>query len=160
MTKGTEPSSSSTASEHAQTADTLRYALLTGSLAINYPKPVPTKKPHCSADDKFVAVMGVTKSRKSSFISALTGEDPSKVFTFVFNPPNHPPRRVYLIDTPGFDDMLPGSTRSDTEELKDIAFFLAQTYGRAIRLAGIIYLHRITDMRISGSALKNLAMFN
>jgi hypothetical protein len=62
---------------------------------------------------------------------------------------------VYLIDTPGFDD----TSRSDTEILKEIAFFLAAIYSKKVRLAGIVYLHRITDPRMQGSALKNLHMF-
>lgn len=62
---------------------------------------------------------------------------------------------MYLIDTPGFDD----TSRSDTEILKEIAFFLAAIYSKKVRLAGIVYLHRITDPRMQGSALKNLHMF-
>jgi hypothetical protein len=62
---------------------------------------------------------------------------------------------VYLIDTPGFDD----THRSDTDVLKDIAFFLNSIYAKKIKLAGLIYLHRITDVRMQGSALKNLHMF-
>jgi hypothetical protein len=63
--------------------------------------------------------------------------------------------RVFLIDTPGFDD----TKRSDSEVLKDIAFWLAATYSKSVRLAGIIYLHRIIDPRMQGTALKNLRMF-
>lgn len=66
-----------------------------------------------------------------------------------------PERCVYLIDTPGFDD----TSRSDTEVLKEVAFFFSQLYRKNVQLAGIIYLHRITDNRVSGSALKNLSMF-
>ncbi|KAJ4138390.1 hypothetical protein NW768_002214 [Fusarium equiseti] len=57
--------------------------------------------------------------------------------------------------TPGFDD----TARSDTEVLKEIAFFFSQIYKKNVQLAGIIYLHRITDNRMSGSAFKNLSMF-
>ena len=64
-------------------------------------------------------------------------------------------RTIYLVDTPGFDD----TTRSDTDVLKDIAFFLSTVYQNRVRLAGIVYLHRITDPRMGGSALKNLYMF-
>jgi hypothetical protein len=63
--------------------------------------------------------------------------------------------RVFLVDTPGFDD----TQRSDSEVLKDVAFWLAAAYTKAVRLAGIIYLHRIIDPRMQGSALKNLRMF-
>jgi hypothetical protein len=64
-------------------------------------------------------------------------------------------RTVYLVDTPGFDD----TNRSDTDVLKDVSFFLSTVYTNKVRLAGIIYLHRITDPRMGGSALKNLRMF-
>lgn len=60
-----------------------------------------------------------------------------------------------LIDTPGFDDTY----RSDTEVLQDVAYFLGQVYMQKLKLAGIIYLHRITDNRLGGSALRNLNMF-
>jgi hypothetical protein len=62
---------------------------------------------------------------------------------------------VYLINTPGCGD----TNCSDTDVLKEIAFFLSQTYKHTIRLAGIIYLHRITDDRVGSSALRNLNMF-
>ena len=64
-------------------------------------------------------------------------------------------RRVFLIDTPGFDD----THRSDTDVLTDVACFLSTWYQNRILLTGIIYLHRITDPRMAGSALKNLSMF-
>ena len=62
---------------------------------------------------------------------------------------------MYLIDTPGFDD----THRSDTEVLKDVAFYLSKIYEQDIKLPSIIYLHRITDVWISGSSLRNLKMF-
>lgn len=63
-------------------------------------------------------------------------------------------RTIRLIDTPGFDD----TNRSDTDILKDIAFFLSTIYTKKVKLAGIIYLHRITDVRMTGSSYKNLQM--
>jgi myosin heavy subunit len=66
-----------------------------------------------------------------------------------------PDRTVYLIDTPGFDD----TNRSDTEVLSEIAVWLGKSYRSNILLHGIIYLHRITDIRMQGSARKNLIMF-
>lgn len=64
--------------------------------------------------------------------------------------------RIWLIDTPGFDD----TNRSDSVVLKDIAYWLAGAYTKKVQLAGIIYLHRITDVRMQGSALRNLRLFN
>ena len=64
-------------------------------------------------------------------------------------------QNIFFLDTPGFNDTY----RPDTEVLKDLAFFLGRIYSNNIKLAGMIYLHRITDNRLSGSALKNLHMF-
>lgn len=66
-----------------------------------------------------------------------------------------PVQTVYLIDTPGFDD----TNRSDTEVLKESARWLVASYKGKILLNGIIYLHRITDIRMQGSARKNLLIF-
>ena len=62
---------------------------------------------------------------------------------------------VYLIDTPGFDD----TNRNDTEVLREIATWLTDSYSNSVKLTGIIYLHRISDVRMQGSAKRNLAMF-
>ena len=63
-------------------------------------------------------------------------------------------RRVFLVDTPGFND-----TRcSDTAIFQEIAFFLGQAYTHRATLGGIIYLHRITDNRMSGSAMRSLTL--
>ena len=62
---------------------------------------------------------------------------------------------LVLIDTPGFDDTI----RSDDEILKEIAVFLEAQRQLNVHLKGIIYLHRITDERMQGSALKYLQVF-
>lgn len=64
-------------------------------------------------------------------------------------------RQVVLLDTPGFDDTY----KSDAEVLKGIADWLAITYVGGHRLTAIIYLHRISDLRMPGSAMRNLAAF-
>lgn len=43
--------------------------------------------------------------------------------------------------------------------LKQLAFWLGETYKTTVQLSGIIYCHRISDMRMGGSSLKNLNMF-
>ena len=48
----------------------------------------------------------------------------------------------------------------DTDVLKQLAFWLGETYkNNTVQLSGIIYLHRITDDRMSGSSLRNLTTF-
>lgn len=64
-------------------------------------------------------------------------------------------KTVWLIDTPGFDD----TETSDADVFQEIATFLARCFETGIRLSGVIYLHRITDPRMSGSAMKNLELF-
>lgn len=115
-----------------------------------------------SEDDVVIAVMGITGTGKSSFIKLLThfgvevGHDLQSctydigIHSFQLNG-----RSIFLIDTPGFDD----THRSDTQILKDIAYFLSAAYAKKVKLAGIIYLHRITDIRMTGTAAKNLSMF-
>jgi hypothetical protein len=63
--------------------------------------------------------------------------------------------RFYLIDTPGFDD----THKSDTDVLREVAFWLNEAYRRYVKLTGIIYLHRINDVRVGNAAMKNLRMF-
>ena len=57
---------------------------------------------------------------------------------------------VLLVDTPGFDDTV----RPDSEILKEIAKLLAAQYKLGVELKGIIYVHRITDMRYGRSSVK------
>ncbi|KAL2797404.1 hypothetical protein BJX66DRAFT_335022 [Aspergillus keveii] len=128
----------------------------------------PTESPlthtaNDSPNDVFIAVMGVTGSGKSSFISRCSGKvvkvghqlEACTTHVDVYAYEVSPVQTVYLIDTPGFDD----TNRSDTEVLKEIARWLVASYKGKILLNGIIYLHRITDIRMQGSARKNLLMF-
>lgn len=64
-------------------------------------------------------------------------------------------REVALVDTPGFDD----TKRSDAEILEQIVMFLCAQYELGIPLKGIIYMHRITDNKMSGSAQRYFEMF-
>ncbi|KEY73898.1 hypothetical protein S7711_06105 [Stachybotrys chartarum IBT 7711] len=115
------------------------------------------------SENVYIAVMGVTGSGKSSFIARCSGKPvrighglngcTTTVDVFEYDVSTR--RRVYLIDTPGFDD----TSRSDAEVLKEIATWLGDSYKNKILLNGIIYLHRITDRRMPGSARRNLLLF-
>ena len=64
--------------------------------------------------------------------------------------------RIYeLVDTPGFDD----THVSDTEVLRKILVWLEASYKKGQRIHGLIYLHRISDIRLQGSAKRNLHIF-
>ena len=43
--------------------------------------------------------------------------------------------------------------------LREIASWLSEAYANKISLAGIVYLHRVSDTRIGGAGMKNLRMF-
>ncbi|KZP22857.1 hypothetical protein FIBSPDRAFT_693601, partial [Athelia psychrophila] len=108
-------------------------------------------------------VMGATGSGKSTFINLISGSklrvgtdlnsctsevDATAPFTFQ-------DRRVVLFDTPGFDD----TTKSDTDILNLVAKFLAHTYQNGAILSGVIYMHRISDVRMGGIAVRNFGRF-
>ncbi|OAL26742.1 hypothetical protein AYO22_04095 [Fonsecaea multimorphosa] len=113
------------------------------------------------AESMVIVVMGVTGSGKSSIISLLADQDAVQADTLadtvnvkVYSFTDEFGGTVFLVDTPGFDD----TTRSDAEILREISYFLAAFANRS-RLVGLIYLHRISDARMPGSAVKNLRMF-
>lgn len=58
--------------------------------------------------------------------------------------------KILVIDTPGFDD----TKRSDSEILDEIARILACQYQLGVQLKGVIYVHRIADLRYGNSAVK------
>ena len=60
-----------------------------------------------------------------------------------------------LVDTPGFDD----SEISDRDILRSLSTWLESLYRSKKKLTGILYLHRISDPRMQGSALRNLHIF-
>jgi len=72
----------------------------------------------------------------------------------LFNHPVHGDRLV-LVDTPGFDNTF----KSDLEILQMVGNWLQKVYEKEIKLAGIIYLHRITDNCMTGSPQRNFRMF-
>lgn len=112
--------------------------------------------------DVIIAVMGLTGVGKSTFIQHLSDSeivvghtlDPCTIHVaphaFFLNDG----RRAFLVDTPGFDD----GKRTEAEILEEVSNFFAATYKMKITLAGVIYLHRISDNRMSGAMLKNLRM--
>jgi hypothetical protein len=64
-------------------------------------------------------------------------------------------QKIWLVDTPGFDD----SRKSDYEILRELSSWLVKSYSENIKLKGIVYLHRILDVRLGGTAMRNLRMF-
>ncbi|KAK5659406.1 hypothetical protein OQA88_607 [Cercophora sp. LCS_1] len=134
----------------------------TGSPAasVHEEEPTPTM-PNIGPEDDIIAVMGLTGVGKSTFIShfsdtAVVGKSlRSCTSTISIHPATIDNRTVYLVDTPGFDD----KDRTDVDILREIASWLETAYNADIKLAGVIYLHRILDNRVSGTAAQNIELF-
>ncbi|KAK5110335.1 hypothetical protein LTR62_006043 [Meristemomyces frigidus] len=113
----------------------------------------------------YILLMGPTGVGKSTFIRTASGDErvgighglnsyTIDVEAFEFE---HAGYRVTLLDTPGFND----THRGETEVLQSIAEYLELAYRKSVHggLAGIIYLHSILDVPMSGSGLRNIRMF-
>ncbi|KAK6542555.1 hypothetical protein TWF694_006503 [Orbilia ellipsospora] len=110
-----------------------------------------------------VLLMGVTGSGKSTFIKRVT-EDESIIIGRSMSSETReiqkisfatPKANFCLVDTPGFNDTF----LSDNDILKLLADWLEKSYRDGTKIRGIIYLHRISDPRMEGSALRSLRMF-
>ncbi|KAF7983556.1 hypothetical protein HWV62_21138 [Athelia sp. TMB] len=118
-----------------------------------------------SQEDMIIAVMGPTGAGKSSFISMAIGSDDQTIGHGLQSFTQHvravrcrrpdDPRSYVFVDTPGFDDTY----LSDADILIRITSWLNATYKQRIHLTAILYLHRISDNRMTGSALRNLELF-
>ncbi|KAI0018558.1 hypothetical protein F4780DRAFT_513091 [Xylariomycetidae sp. FL0641] len=116
-------------------------------------------------DSSMILVMGETGVGKSTFINALkpnavvVGHDlhsvqsPPQAVKLYLN--QEETKSIIVVDTPGFND----SQRSDPEVLTEITQFLVAQHSAGIPLQGILYLHRIRDNRMSGSARRYLETF-
>ncbi|CAJ2504937.1 Uu.00g123310.m01.CDS01 [Anthostomella pinea] len=132
-----------------------------GIPGLSYTKSVVQK--FWTGRDLLIAVMGMTGSGKTTFISKVTGRtdleighsltsctrDIQVVETKIEG------RTVRFVDTPGFSD----TNLSDSEVLQLIADYLAAAYRQDMKLSGIIYMHPISDTRVTHHATKNLQMF-
>ncbi|KAF8746784.1 50S ribosome-binding GTPase [Rhizoctonia solani] len=64
-------------------------------------------------------------------------------------------RAVQIFDTPGFDD----TTLTDTEILRSISEFLLRLHVQNQPITGVVYIHRITDIRMNGASVRALSLF-
>ncbi|CAL1717190.1 unnamed protein product [Somion occarium] len=110
-----------------------------------------------------IVVMGATGTGKSQFINVATdsgfevGEGLKSCTTDVaVSPPiQYNGGSVVLVDTPGFDDTM----TSDMVILARIGAYLERIYREGRKLHGIIYMHRITDRKMTGTSRKNMNIF-
>ncbi|KAF9538796.1 hypothetical protein CPC08DRAFT_701100 [Agrocybe pediades] len=116
--------------------------------------------------------MGATGAGKSTFINYLVQDErlrcqvghgltscTSELQAITLTFPNESFLQRYtftLVDTPGFDDTYVG----DVAILQRIADWLQEAYRQNKDLGGVIYLHDIYNERFSGTAKRNLDMFN
>ncbi|KAF2966798.1 hypothetical protein GQX73_g6799 [Xylaria multiplex] len=153
-----------------------------GPSALKYTKSVVQR--FWTGQDLLIAVMGMTGSGKTTFISKVTGRGDLNIgHSLTSCGSSLPPKRGYhaltlvtffvgtrdievietkidgrvvrFVDTPGFSD----TNLSDSEVLQLIADYLAAAYRNDMKLSGIIYLHPISDTRVTHHATKNLQMF-
>lgn len=65
-------------------------------------------------------------------------------------------QNIWLIDTPGFDD----TSKANAKVLREIASSMCTFWDdKCLSIGGLIYVHRITDIRMSGSSLKSIRIF-
>ncbi|KAF3219833.1 hypothetical protein TWF679_010289 [Orbilia oligospora] len=110
-----------------------------------------------------IAVLGMTGAGKTTFISKVTGKSDlgighsleSCTREVSVHETKIGETTVRFVDTPGFSDTY----LSDTEVLEMIADYLAAAYSKDMKLHGIIYLHPISENRMTNPATKNLEMF-
>ncbi|KAF9463765.1 P-loop containing nucleoside triphosphate hydrolase protein [Collybia nuda] len=110
-----------------------------------------------------IAVFGSTGSGKSTLINLLTGANfgvSSELQSCTQNVSitekvNLDGRLYRFIDTPGFDD----TDRSEVEILKIIAEFLGTHYVQGASIHGILYLHRISDIRMGNASRRSFRLF-
>ncbi|KAH7084617.1 P-loop containing nucleoside triphosphate hydrolase protein [Paraphoma chrysanthemicola] len=114
-------------------------------------------------DDIIIAVMGITGCGKTTFVNHFSTEnlaighglDSCTQEVEVIPCTLDDGTDIYLVDTPGFDD----SSRSDSEILREVALWLNKAHESHLKLAGIIFLHRISDVRVGGSGVRNIKIF-
>ncbi|KJA26249.1 hypothetical protein HYPSUDRAFT_133082 [Hypholoma sublateritium FD-334 SS-4] len=127
--------------------------------------------------DCIIAVMGATGTGKSTFINRILGPESlvrdkpavghelksctSQLQPILLTPTTYPnlPRefdgRLIIVDTPGFDDTY----EDDSEILRRISVWLAASYSDSMKLGGMIYMHEISQPRMSGTARANTEVF-
>ncbi|KAF9043968.1 hypothetical protein BJ165DRAFT_1348021, partial [Panaeolus papilionaceus] len=71
------------------------------------------------------------------------------------HPSSPPGPNLVLIDTPGFNN----PSLSEFTILEMITEWLFSTYRKGVMLAGVLYFHRISDSRLTGTERKNIAIF-
>ncbi|KAH7129196.1 P-loop containing nucleoside triphosphate hydrolase protein [Dactylonectria macrodidyma] len=111
-------------------------------------------------DEALIIILGSTGSGKSSFARLATGRDDvivghdliSSTQSFQAWRFTHDGINYTVVDCPGFDD----TQRPDVDLVLELAEYLEMTFRAQFLVSGIVYLHRIVDVRMTGSAVSQL----
>ncbi|KAJ4327230.1 hypothetical protein N0V84_002360 [Fusarium piperis] len=114
------------------------------------------------SNEGMILVLGVTGSGKSYFLNQLKSHsvqegrglqsETTECQAVQILLDDEQKRSITVVDTPGFDD----TTRPHGEILTEITEFLTTQHVLGIPLRGVLYLHKITDNRMTGSSLTYL----
>ncbi|KAK4466210.1 hypothetical protein QBC42DRAFT_259708 [Cladorrhinum samala] len=120
------------------------------------------------SSEGIILVLGVTGAGKSYFINQLkrrgsvsvaeerveeghtlnSETEVCQAVRIVLDDDDDDPRSITVVDTPGFDD----TKRPDGEVFAEISDYLAAQHASGIPLKGVLYLHKITENRMTGSS--------
>ncbi|KAM0429266.1 hypothetical protein ACHAPT_006480 [Fusarium lateritium] len=118
---------------------------------------------HDVSNEGIIWVLGATGSGKSYFLNKLMRSDDRKGYHSLESAPaqcqavqifldDQEKRSITVIDIPGFDD----TNKPQGESLAEMAEFLAIQHVVGVPLLGVLYLHKITENRMTGSSLTYL----
>ncbi|KAH7013727.1 P-loop containing nucleoside triphosphate hydrolase protein [Ilyonectria destructans] len=116
------------------------------------------------SSEGIILVLGVTGAGKSYFLNQLKSHSATEGHSLhsetaqcnavqIFLD-DEEKRSITVVDTPGFDD----TTRPQGEVLTEIAEFLAAQHALGVPLRGVLYLHKITENRMTGSSMMYLRL--
>ncbi|KAF8159705.1 hypothetical protein B0H34DRAFT_796922 [Crassisporium funariophilum] len=117
-------------------------------------------------NDRVIILIGPTGVGKSSFINTATNGDllpvhhevtPCKTeITHIAHTPQEGGRQVVFVDTPALPE--PDSKYSEAEIEELLSQWLKKAFTKKIKVAGFLYLHRITDNRATEPPRPHLRM--
>ncbi|KAH6869248.1 P-loop containing nucleoside triphosphate hydrolase protein [Thelonectria olida] len=119
---------------------------------------------HDFSSEGFILVLGVTGAGKSYFLNQLKRHsaeeghslhsETTRCHAVQIFLDDEEKRCLTVVDTPGFDDTI----KPHGEVLTEITQFLAAQHTLGVPLRGILYLHKITDNRMTGSSMMYLRL--
>ncbi|CCF32236.1 hypothetical protein CH063_04656 [Colletotrichum higginsianum] len=124
----------------------------------------PSTETKDDSSEGVVLVMGVTGAGKSYFLNQLQNHSVKEGHSLFAETQSCQAVQIFLdgdesrsitvVDTPGFDD----TERSPAEILAEITEYLAAQHASGLPLRGILYLHKITDNKMTGTSKSYLRL--